>query len=333
MRTTISERRSLLEPLVNPAALESSVWIEATWAAVVFSYLTEPADETAGQLAGIVGYPTLLDLIMQPDAVDLIQGRLLERGVLMHDSDIEAGLKRWRPRHDLRAIADMLLVCRAKDIRIVTQWDDDWPEGFDALGPKAPHVLYVRGQASKLNDGQPTCAIVGARAATSYGEHITMEFAADLALDHTIISGAAYGIDGAAHRGVLALGGTTIAYLAGGVDRPYPAGHTQLIERITLNGAIVSEVPPGSAPTKWRFLARNRLIAAHAAATIVVEAGFRSGSLNTASHAIAAGRPLGAVPGPLTSAASAGCHRLIREYGATLITSAADVRQLTGKEN
>ena len=135
----------------------------------------------------------------------------------------------------------------------------------------------------------------------------------------TIVSGAAYGIDGMAHRAALASGGTTVAFLAGGVDRFYPLGHEALLGRIAEQGAVVAELPCGSAPTKWRFLQRNRLIAAATEATIVLEAGMRSGSLNTAGHAAALGRPLGAVPGPVTSPASAGCHRLLREYDAVCV--------------
>jgi DNA processing protein len=172
-------------------------------------------------------------------------------------------------------------------------------------------------------------SIVGARAATAYGESVAAELAGDLAAGGVaVISGGAYGIDGAAHRAALGAGGTTIAYLAGGVDRAYPVGHQQLFDRIRNGGAVLSEVPCGAAPTKWRFLQRNRLIAAAGAATVVVEAGWRSGSLNTAGHAAALGRPLGAVPGPVTSAASAGCHRLLREYDAVCVTSAQEVREL-----
>ena len=147
-----------------------------------------------------------------------------------------------------------------------------------------------------------------------------------------VVSGAAYGIDGVAHRAALAAGGPTIAVLAGGVDRSYPAGHAELIDRIGANGAVLSELPPGSAPTRWRFLQRNRVIAALSEATVVVEAGARSGSLNTAAHAATLGRPVGAVPGPVTSAASAGCHRLLREFGAECITSADDVLELIGAD-
>jgi DNA processing protein len=145
---------------------------------------------------------------------------------------------------------------------------------------------------------------------------------------YTIVSGAAYGIDGMAHRAALASNGQTIAFLAGGVDRFYPSGHDALLTRIVEAGAVVSELPCGSPPTKWRFLQRNRLIAAASQATVVLEAGWRSGSLNTAGHAATLGRPIGAVPGPVTSAASVGCHRLIREFDAILVTNAAEMAEL-----
>jgi len=122
-----------------------------------------------------------------------------------------------------------------------------------------------------------------------------------------------------------------VAFLAGRVDRPYPSGHVDLLDRIATEGAVISELPCGAAPTKWRFLQRNRLIAATSRATIVLEAGWRSGSLNTAGHAATLGRPLGAVPGPVTSPASAGCHRLIREYDAVCVTTAAEMAELVAE--
>jgi DNA processing protein len=174
-------------------------------------------------------------------------------------------------------------------------------------------------------------ALVGARAATGYGEHVAMESAAGLgARGFAIVSGGAYGIDGAAHRAALAGGHPTIAFLAGGVDRLYPAGHSDLLRRVADTGALIGELPCGSTPTRWRFLMRNRLIAAVSNATVVVEAGHRSGSLNTAGHASQMGRPLGAVPGPVTSPASAGCHRLIREYAATCVTTVDEMAELAG---
>lgn len=172
-------------------------------------------------------------------------------------------------------------------------------------------------------------ALVGARASTAYGEGVASDLAAELAAAGvTIVSGAAYGIDGAAHRAALSAGGNTVAFLAGGVDRAYPRGHEVMLARIVDAGAVYSEVACGTAPTKWRFLARNRMIAAMADAVVVVEAGWRSGSLNTAAHAASLGRALGAVPGPITSAASAGCHRVLREFGGACVTSSQDVLEM-----
>jgi len=143
-----------------------------------------------------------------------------------------------------------------------------------------------------------------------------------------IVSGAAYGIDGMAHRAALASRGTTVAFLAGGLDRFYPSGHDALLTRIVETGAVLSEVPCGTPPTKWRFLQRNRLIAAASQATVVLEAGYRSGSINTANHALDLGRPVGVVPGPVTSAASAGCHKLLRTGLVTLVTGPDEMAQL-----
>lgn len=217
------------------------------------------------------------------------------------------------------------------DIYVVVRGDTTWPAGLGGLGEHAPVVLYVRGNPWALSDGI-TLAVVGARASTGYGDHVTSTLVDPLASDgYTIISGGAYGIDAAAHRVALAAGGRTIVYLAGGVDREYPVGNASLFARIIdAGGALVSELPPGSAPTRWRFLQRNRLIAAHAKATVVVESGARGGSKNIAAHAEALGRPLGAVPGPITSPASTGCHQLIAE-GASIIQTHDDLRALVAR--
>ncbi|MBY6350190.1 DNA-processing protein DprA [Rhodococcoides corynebacterioides] len=220
--------------------------------------------------------------------------------------------------------------------RLVVRTDAEWPSwrltALDRLDPvarrdaAAPLALWVRGSANLASSTEQAVAVVGTRAATSYGDHVTAEIAGDLAVDGwTVVSGAAYGIDGAAHRAALGVGGTTIAVLACGVDRAYPAGHTRLLERIAEQGAVVSEYPPGTTPARYRFLARNRLVAALADGVVVVEAGWRSGARNTASWARAVGRPVVAVPGPVTSASSAGCHRMIREGEAVLVTGAQDV--------
>jgi DNA processing protein len=169
-------------------------------------------------------------------------------------------------------------------------------------------------------------AIVGSRAATAYGNHVASGIAVGLADGGwTVVSGAAYGIDAAAHSGALAADGITVAVLACGVDRPYPRAHAGLLQQIATYGLIVSEAPPGRQPSRDAFLARNRIIAALAGGVVVIEAGRRSGTMSTVAHADALGRPVMAVPGPVTSAVSAGCHQLIREQAALCVTSASDV--------
>ncbi|OHU09220.1 DNA-processing protein DprA, partial [Mycobacteroides saopaulense] len=172
---------------------------------------------------------------------------------------------------------------------------------------------------------------VGTRAATAYGEHMAADLAAGLVeRDVAVISGGAYGIDGAAHRAALIAEGTTVAVLAGGIDIPYPTGHSALLHRIGQHGLLVTEYPPGVRPARHRFLTRNRLVAALGGAAVVVEAGLRSGAANTAAWARALGRIVAAVPGPATSSASAGCHVLLRN-GAQLITRADEIVELVGR--
>jgi DNA processing protein len=214
-------------------------------------------------------------------------------------------------------------------VRLMIPGEELWPTGVDDLQEHAPLALWLRGTDEACRSLERSIALVGARAATGYGEHVTMEASAGLVdRGYAIVSGAAYGIDGMAHRAALASHGHTVAFLAGGVDRFYPSGHDALLARIVERGAVISELPCGSSPTRWRFLQRNRLIAAASRATVVLEAGWRSGSLNTAGHAADLGRPLGAVPGPVTSAASAGCHRLIREFNAICVTNADEMAEL-----
>lgn len=225
---------------------------------------------------------------------------------------------------DLDAVATLM---RVHDIRVVTPGDDEWPELLDDLAVP-PWCLWVRGQGHLRDLTRHAVAVVGARAATPYGTSVARELAGDLALRKwTVVSGAAFGIDAAAHQGALAARRPTVAVLACGVDRAYPQAHREMLDTIRDAGVVVSEIPPGSTPTKYRFLSRNRLIAAMSAGTVVVEAGLRSGSLNTAHHAVDLGRPVGAYPGPVTSSTSAGTNELIRQ-GAALVTDAAEVLDL-----
>lgn len=314
---TPATARALLGPF---AGAGDDAAVVDRWATVVWCHLLEPGDSVAGRLIAGLGPSESLRLAVDDRTTALIS-----------EAELATARKRWMPRLSLDRIHDGLRSAAKAGVQLVTRGDPEWPDQVDDLGVHAPVCLWVRGAAGRLSGLRPSVAVVGARAATSYGEHVAIELAADLAGSGiAVVSGGAYGIDGAAHRATLSVGGMTVALLAGGVDRAYPAGNAGLIDRIAGSGVVVSEVPCGSAPTKWRFLQRNRLIAALADATVVVEAGWRSGSLNTAGHAAALSRPLGAVPGPITSAASAGTHRLLREYGAHCITSAADVREMIG---
>jgi DNA processing protein len=239
--------------------------------------------------------------------------------------------------------------------RLVTPEDDEWPayplhaltlataEEPDEPGDQSartlalvpPLALWVRG-AGRLDElADRSVAIVGSRASTAYGEHVAGEFGYQLAeRGWTVVSGGAYGIDAAAHRGALAAGGPTIAVLACGVDRPYPAGNGALLHRIAESGLLVSEWPPGAAPHQHRFLVRNRLIAGLTRGTVVVEAAARSGAVATANRARALRKEVMAVPGPVTSAMSVGCHELLRgdegEVTPRLVASAAHVLEVVG---
>ncbi|MFB7891331.1 DNA-processing protein DprA [Microbacterium sp. NPDC056044] len=290
------------------------------YATAVWCHLIEPGDSVAGRVIAARGPVASLRAVIVGDELPELTTK-----------EAAEGRKRWLPRLSAGAVADSLATAAARGVRLVTRADPEWPTQLDDLGAHAPLCLWVRGDVSALTRLQTSVAIVGARAASGYGDLVARELAAELAGSGiAVISGGAYGIDGSAHRAALLAGGLTVALLAGGADRAYPAGHTQLIDDVARQGVVASEVACGSAPTKWRFLQRNRLIAALSAATVVVEAGWRSGSLNTAGHAATLSRPLGAVPGQITSATSAGTHRLIREYGAQCITSADDVRELLG---
>jgi DNA processing protein len=292
----------------------------------VWSRIAEPGDHAAGAFVDRLGPCAALAAVVGGDP---------------------AVPPRWRvrlPGADPRA--DLATLDRLGG-RLLVPGDPHWPTGLDDLGTERPFCLWVRGTlpgpghadpgagqgaAAPTRSGgpvtRPAVALVGSRVATPYGEQVAVELAAGCARQgYPVVSGAAFGIDAAAHRGALTAGGHTVAVLACGVDRPYPRSHTALIERLARDGAVVSEVPPGSSPTRWRFVERNRLIAALAEVTVVVEAGLRSGASITAGRAARLNRTVAAVPGPVTSPASAGCHHLLRQ-GAVCVTDAAEVLEL-----
>lgn len=320
--------RSLSRDDLTPGEIADR-FARATWTAVA-----EPGDRVAGVLVQLLGPVRALTTVVERWAGDRVLGVIRDAGgdadlLGLETVDLAKAQERWQPRVDSQSALVALRQASRYGVRLLVPGDRVWPTGVDDLGAHGPLALWLRGRPETLATASRSIALVGARAATGYGEHVTMEASAGLVdRGYAIVSGAAYGIDGMAHRAALASSGETIAFLAGGVDRFYPSGHDGLLTRIVEAGAVVSELPCGSPPTKWRFLQRNRLIAAASVATIVLEAGWRSGSLNTAGHAAALGRPLGAVPGPVTSPASAGCHRLIRDFDAVCVTNADEMAEL-----
>jgi DNA processing protein len=299
------------------------------FARAAWSGIAEPGDRVAGLLVQQLGAVEALRTVLTATTPAAVFARLGDGGTDAGNEQVGDALARWRPRLGMSATVQAMRQAVRVDARLLVPTDQRWPAGVDDLDEHAPLALWVRGTDAALAAMPRSIALVGARAATGYGEHVTMEASAGLVdRGYAIVSGAAYGIDGMAHRAALASHGQTVAFLAGGVDRFYPSGHDALLNRIVAEGAVISELPCGQAPTKWRFLLRNRLIAAASRATVVLEAGWRSGSLNTAAHASTLGRPLGAVPGPVTSAASAGCHRLIRDFTAVCVTNADEMAEL-----
>jgi len=325
----VAEHRELLSTLRPRATTDVHELLEPT-ARMVLGVLAEPGDGVLGRAVSALGPVATANLLLERCSPREFIETVGRGGELIVPKDADDGLKRWTPRIDDASFARSIGQAARVGARFLIPPDAEWPTGVQQLGWHAPLGLWVRGRLDALAGGSPSIALVGARAATGYGEHVAGEASAGLSdRGFVVVSGGAYGIDGMAHRAALASDGTTVAFLAGGIDRFYPMGHESLLTRIASgNGAVISEVPCGTAPTKWRFLERNRLIAAASDATVVLEAGLRSGSINTAGHASALGRPLGAVPGPVTSPASAGCHRLFREYDAVCVVDAAQMAEL-----
>ncbi|WP_154605618.1 DNA-processing protein DprA [Arthrobacter sp. AQ5-05] len=315
--------------------------------------LMEPSDLAGMALIAVAG---------PEDAVAFIRSRAHSSAVLEQEMTavlsvsgtgrwpgLADALSRWRPRlADLAPERDLYVLERLGGGLLIPE-DPQWPSALADLELGAPIALWVRGAVGRIPEQKRCIALVGSRDSTSYGANVAAEMASSLVQrGFTVVSGGAYGIDAQAHRGSISAAaqtggqngdprrGTeegvppTLAVMAGGVDRFYPSGNEELLRAITEQGAIVAEVPPGTNPTRYRFLQRNRLIAALCEVTVVVEARWRSGALNTAHHADTLSRSVGAVPGSVYSANSAGCHRLLREGSAVCVTDAADIAELAG---
>jgi DNA processing protein len=299
----------------------TAVFDDPAWPA--WAYLSRVAEPPCPELAALV------QRVGPVEAADRVR-----RGLVTDEL-----VRRTAARREIdRAAADLELLARHGG-RLITPDCREWPlvafSAFGGIGPRRrgapPMVLWALGPARLDEVAQRAAAVVGTRAATAYGEQVAADLAAGLVeRDVVVVSGGAYGIDGAAHRAALTCDGITVAALAGGIDIPYPAGHSALLHRIGQHGLLFSEYPPGIRPARHRFLTRNRLVAAVAGAAVVVEAGLRSGAANTAAWARALGRVVAAVPGPVTSSASAGCHALLRN-GAELVTRADEIVELVGR--
>ncbi|KUN17375.1 DNA polymerase III subunit beta [Streptomyces antibioticus] len=285
-------------------------------ARVFLSRVVEPGDEVAGRWVREFGVGEVARRLR--DGREMLPGVSGKRwgGLVARAGEAD-------PRRDLTVAAEA-------GVRFVCPGDGEWPGQLDDLADARPLGLWVRGRPSLRMWALRSVAVVGARACTEYGAHMAATLAAGLAeRGWVVVSGGAYGVDGAAHRGALGAGGATVAVLACGVDRPYPRGHTELITRIAEQGLVVGELPPGDHPTPSRFVLRNRVIAALTRGTVVVEAAYRSGSLVTARAAQRLGRHTMGVPGPATSALSAGVHELLRG-DAELVTDAEEVVEVVG---
>ncbi|MUL42168.1 DNA-protecting protein DprA [Streptomonospora sp. PA3] len=246
--------------------------------------------------------------------------------------DLAKRAARWRGRA-AGLDPDTLLGATAElGSRLIVPGDPGWPTQLDQLGQRRPYALWVRGAHDLRHACLRSVAIVGARAASAYGLHVAADLAWGLGQrSWAVVSGGAYGIDSAAHRGSLAAGAPAVAVLACGLDLAYPRGNENLFADIAARGALVSEHPPGAPPSRHGFLVRNRIIAALTPGTVIVEAGLRSGALNTARHGQDLHRAVMAVPGPITSALSAGCHRLLRDGAAVCVTGTDDVVEQVGR--
>lgn len=291
-----------------------------------WAYLSRVVEPPCAELAALV------QRVGPVDAAERVRRRLV-------DDDLA---RRTEARREIDCSAADLEMLARRGGRLITPDDDEWPllafAAFRGAAPRpgggapmiAPMVLWALGPIRLDEVAHRAAAVVGTRASTTYGEHVAGELAAGLAQRRVaVVSGGAYGIDGAAHRAALDCDGITVAVLAGGLDVPYPSGHTALLHRIGQQGLLFTEYAPGIRPARHRFLTRNRLVAAVVGAAVVVEAGLRSGAANTAAWARALGRVVAAVPGPVTSSASAGCHALLRN-GAELVTRADHVVELVG---
>lgn len=286
-------------------------------AAVTWSCLVEPGDRVSGKMRTEFGNQEALKKLLGKDVSPFSE---------LSSDDLASAYERWLPRYR----ADLLEVTLAKaarnDMQLLLPTDPDWPERLNVLESYGPALLWYRGNIQHFQSLNRAVGIVGSRTITSYGQKVTADLVSTLVRESAaVISGGALGVDAVAHRVALAQKGLTVSVMAGSLDNLYPSGNWQLFEEIAHSGLLISEMPPDAKPTRWRFLQRNRLIAALSEAVVVTEAGWRSGSINTASHANELGKRVFAIPGSISNPSSAGCNRLIRDQMAELLLDVEDI--------
>ena len=330
-------RSDLIQLLPN----EDSSQLEEIFSYLAWSVICEPGDGFAGMVINALGAKAALANELHGIDVTKIKTSLLASGLGLQEIEKHGNFEkayltareRWRPRVSLELVRVAIYKLQKLNGFTMTPVHDNWPQQLNDLELHSPMALWVRGNRESLAQLENSVAVVGCRGSSAYGESATQSMVSALVEKGiSVVSGGAYGIDGVAHRSALAMRGNTVAVMAGGVDKFYPTGHTDLLKRISETGAVMSELPPGAIPSKWRFLQRNRLIAALSQATLVVEANWRSGSLNTVSHAERLQREVFAVPGPVTSPKSAGTNKLIADRRAELVIDGRDFLERLGVE-
>lgn len=335
LRISIDDLRAMLPEISDDQ--REDVFSRSAW-----SVICEPGDGFAGFVVSKIGAAAALEAEVQGISSKLLKSKLLAAGT--EEIEVDAfgvfekahaeARDRWKSRISLELIRVALNKIAKVGGYVMTPSDPNWPKQLHDLGPHSPFALWVRGNSAALRQLDQAVSIVGSRGATSYGEFATASMVSALVPNgFSIVSGGAYGIDAIAHRSTLALRGNTVAVMAGGLDKFYPSGNSDLLRRVSQTGAVISEVPPGTIPSKWRFLQRNRLISALGHSTLVVEANWRSGALNTVSHCERLERPIYAVPGPITSPKSAGTNKLIAQDRAQLVVDGDDLLERLGKNS
>lgn len=334
---SLRQARAALSRVIEPGDLLGSLFVQVAGPAVAWRIICTEADP---------GAAVIHQMGEAAEAAGLVKKKQSPGEVL------PAGLERWRTRVNQADAHRQLGVMERLGGGLLIPEDPQWPAALRDLGDAQPIGLWYRGtegtpsaeQLARLPSPARTLAVVGTREISDYGARVASDIAEELSGHGVcVLSGGAYGVDSTVHRsamrnakpmrdresaGISGLSAPTVAVLACGLDRWYPAGNAGLLRAVAEQGLVLSELPPGASPTRHRFLQRNRLIAALSSATVVVEARWRSGAQNTAHHALDLGRPVGVVPGSIYSPTSAGCHRLLKQTPAHLVADAADAAEL-----